>query len=111
MFAGFSGMFPILFRTCPKHRNINEQCQKETTKSIHSSTIDELKLDSAMDTLYEDVNQYSSNQASFEIYKDDDMNDDTEKTNNQGVMGSYTWDTSSSASSASSIGSHFEVRS
>lgn len=105
--VGTDGLEDIQFLTDILQNSINEQSQKEATKAVHSSTIDELRLDS-MDTLYEEVNQYSSNQTSFEIYKDDDMNDDTEKTNDQGIMGSCSWDTSSSASSASSIGSHFD---
>ena len=105
--VGTDGFEEIQFLTDILQNSINEQSQKEATKSVHASTIDELRLDS-MDTLYEDVNQYSSNQTSFEIYKDEDMTDDTEKTNDQGIMGSCSWDTSSSASSASSIGSHFD---
>ena len=97
----------IQFLTEILQNNIDDghnMAHKEPLKSSDSSTFDEMKLDSTMDTLYADVNQYS-NQTSFEeMYK----KEDTEKTDEQGIMGSCSWDTSSSASSASSIGSHFE---
>ena len=102
------GLDDIQFLTDILQSNIDEQSLKvEPSKSDDSSTL----LDSMDIPLYADVNQYSSNPNSFEIaYKDEDMNDiDVDKNDDQGVIGSSSsWDTSSSASSASSIGSHFE---
>ena len=95
----------IQFLTDILQNSIDENIQKEPPKTIHSSTLDDIKFD-AMDTLYADGNQYT-NPTSLEIYKDEDING-TEKSEDQGMIGSCSWDTSSSASTASSIGSHFE---
>ena len=95
----------IQFLTDILQNSIDENIQKEPPKTIHSSTLDDIKFD-AMDTLYADGNQYT-NPTSLEIYKDEDINS-TEKSEDQGMIGSCSWDTSSSASTASSIGSHFE---
>ena len=101
------GLDDIQFLTDILQTNTEEQSLKaEPLKSVDSSIL----LDSMDVPLYADVNQYSSNLNSFEIaYKDEDMNEvDADKNDDQGVIGSSSWDTSSSASSASSIGSHFE---
>ena len=101
------GLDDIQFLTDILQTSTDEQSLKtEPLKSVDSSIL----LDSMDVPLYADVNQYSSNLNSFEIsYKDEDMNEiDADKNDEQGVIGSSSWDTSSSASSASSIGSHFE---
>ena len=102
------GLDDIQFLTDILQSNIDDQTLKtEPLKSVDSSVL----LDSMDVPLYADINQYSSNQNSFEIaYKDEDMNEtEADKNDDQGVIGSSSWDTSSSvSSSASSIGSHFE---